>query len=74
MNKTTEALKIAIEQLEIYAFSIETEYFVKDNDVEKAINACKEALESQEQEYKTRAQLVIEANNQAHGIGGNDDT
>ena len=56
MNKQTEALKMAIE-----ALSQDEGWF----EPEAAIQACKEALEQPAQEYLTRAQQVIRANNSA---------
>ena len=53
MNKQTEALRLAIEALK------------GKTDKAQAIQACKEALEQPAQEYLTRAQQVIRANNSA---------
>ena len=57
MNKQTEALKMAIAELE------KGEGWM-DN-VSATIQACKEALAQPAQEYLTRAQQVIRANNSA---------
>ena len=48
MNKQIEALKMAIEALEKAQHAMQTDSGV--DVIEEALNACKEALESQEQE------------------------
>lgn len=77
MNKQTEtALKMAIEAMQSAYSShgkILPSYLAQDawmfhgcdEKLSKALQACKEALEQPEQEYLTRAQQVIRANNSA---------
>jgi hypothetical protein len=66
MNSKDEALKMAIEALEVAYDKEDDGYnalmYMKMLD---AINACKEALEQPAQEPLTRAQQVIRANNKA---------
>ena len=84
MNKTKEALKMAIETL-AYAESCTSELW-GDETVIKAINACKEALESQKPLSDDEIDKIVvncetllakdiaHAIEQAHGIGVKDGT
>ena len=65
MNKQTEALKMAIEVLE-HGSNLE---LVKVADIRKALKACKEALESQEQKPFNYGTLIPSGTSTHKNIG-----
>ena len=52
MNKTQEALEMAIKEMSVYAMQHANDWLIDDVDLIKAIKTCKEALAELEQQPK----------------------